>query len=67
MVDRSTLDPCLEGIRFPADTQTIVECAEGNMCPRDVLSEVAEVSGRTLSSKDELLCSLGNPEYCSTS
>ncbi|NLE22577.1 MAG: DUF2795 domain-containing protein [Actinobacteria bacterium] len=67
MVDMSTLDPCLEGISFPADVHTIVECAEGNLCPREVISEVAQVSDRTFSSKDELLCSLGNPEYCSTS
>ena len=40
MVDKSTLDACLKDISFPADGHTIVECAEGNSCPRDVLSQV---------------------------
>lgn len=67
MVDKSTLDRCLEGMRFPADSETIVECAEGNACPREVLSQVGELPVRTFFSEDDLLCSLGATEYCSTS
>jgi hypothetical protein len=67
MVDKSTLEPCLKDISFPADSETIIECAEGNLCPREVLTEVARVPSRTFSTEHELLCSLGNPEYCSAS
>jgi hypothetical protein len=64
MVDKSTLDACLKDISFPADGQTIVECAEGNSCPSDVLSRVQSLPPLTFGSEDDLLCRLGNTEYC---
>jgi Protein of unknown function (DUF2795) len=64
MVDKSTLDACLKDISFPAAVHTIVECAEGNSCPRDVLSQVQAMPSRTFSSEEELLCRLGNSDYC---
>lgn len=67
MVDKSTLDRCLEGISFPADGQTIVECAQANDCSSDVLSKISDTPGHTYESEEELLCDLGNTQYCSSS
>jgi hypothetical protein len=67
MVDKSTLDRCLEGIRFPANGQTIVECAQGNDCSHDVLSKLSDTPAHTFASEEELLCDLGNTRYCSSS
>jgi len=64
MVDKNTLDACLKDISFPADGHTIVECAEGNSCPIDVLSQVQAMPPLTFSSEDDLLCRLGSTEYC---
>ncbi len=64
MVDKSTLDACLRGIHFPVDGPTLVDCASGNHCPPDVLSQVESLPSRTFTSEDELLCRLGNTEYC---
>jgi hypothetical protein len=65
MVDKTTLDKCMSGISFPADGHTIVECASGNSCPRDVISQVQAMPSRTYGSEEELLCRLGNSDYCS--
>ena len=67
MVDKSTLDNCLKGISFPADGNVIVDCASGNSCPREVISQVEALPSRTFRSEEELLCGLGNHEYCSLS
>ena len=64
MVDKSTLDGCLHGISFPADNTTIVESASSNHCPQDIISQVESMPSRTYGSEDELLCRLGNTEYC---
>jgi hypothetical protein len=64
MVDKETLDRCLEGIKFPAKGQEIVECAQGNDCSSDVMSKISDVPGYTYHSEDELLCDLGNTHYC---
>ena len=64
MVDKVTLDGCLEGIDFPVDAATIADCAVGNTCSRDVLSQIGELSSQTYGSEEELLCSLGNNDYC---
>jgi hypothetical protein len=65
MVDKSTLDRCLTDMTFPADGHTIVECASGNSCPRDVISQVQAMPSRTYGSEEELLCRLGNSDCCS--
>lgn len=64
MVDKSTLDTCLTGISFPVDANVIVDCASGNDCPDEVVSQVQSLPSRTFSSEEELLCRLGNHEYC---
>jgi hypothetical protein len=64
MIDKSTLDSCLQGISFPVDGSVLVECATANSCPRDVISQVQSLPSRTFSSQDELLCRLGNSDYC---
>ena len=64
MVDKSTLDNCLQGISFPADGHVIVDCASGNSCPRDVMAHMQSLPSRTYGSEEELLCRLGNSEYC---
>lgn len=65
MVDKGTMDACLQGISFPADGHEIVECAGGNACPRDVISQIQSMPSRTYGSERELLCRLGNSDYCS--
>jgi Protein of unknown function (DUF2795) len=64
MVEKSTLDTCLQGISFPADGKTIVETAGYNSCPSDVLSKISDTPGYTFESEEELLCDLGNSTYC---
>jgi hypothetical protein len=64
MVDKRTLDQCLEGIRFPVEAQTIADCAQINSCPSDVLSQIRDSSVGTFSSEEQVLCTLGNSVYC---
>ena len=64
MVDKGTLDDCLVGISFPVDAETIADCAEGNSCSHDVLSQIGEMRSQSFGSEEELLCSLGNSSYC---
>jgi hypothetical protein len=64
MIDKSTLDACLQGIHFPAKGDELVDCASGNDCPRDVISQIQAMPSRTYGSEDELLCRLGNINYC---
>jgi hypothetical protein len=64
MVDKETLDRCLEGITFPVDARTAADCAQVNSCPSDVLSQIRDSSAGTFSSEDQVLCSLGNSTYC---
>ncbi len=64
MVDKSTLDTCLQGISFPADGNVIVDCASANSCPHDVISQVQSMPSRTYGSEEELLCRLGNTDSC---
>jgi hypothetical protein len=66
MIDKSTLDRCLSGISFPADGHKIVDCASGNSCPLDVISQVQAMPSRTYGSEEELLCRLGEASYCGT-
>jgi len=65
MVDKSTLDQCLAGVSFPASSDEIAECAAGNTCPRDVLSQIGDLRVDRYNSEDELLCHLGDISYCS--
>jgi hypothetical protein len=64
MVDKETLDRCLEGIRFPVAAQTIADCAQVNACPSDVISQIRDSSAGTFISEEQVLCSLGNSPYC---
>ena len=64
MVDKQTLDRCLEGITFPVAAQTVADCAQVNACPSDVISRIRESSAGTFSSEEQVLCSLGNSTYC---
>jgi len=64
MVDKSTLDRCLEGISFPADKEEIAECAMGNTCPSDALTQIHDLQVSTYRSKDDVLCHLGDISYC---
>jgi hypothetical protein len=64
MVDKQTLDRCLEGIRFPVAAQTVADCAQVNACPSDVISQIRDSSAGTFISEEQVLCSLGNSVYC---
>ena len=64
MVDKSTLDECLAGMHFPVDSETIVDCAEGNSCSHTVLMQIGDLQPQTFDSEEELLCTLGNSSYC---
>ena len=63
-VDKRRLDSCLTGIEFPADVGTIVECAQGNSCPGDVIAQVESIPKHTLASRYELYCRLGDQSSC---
>jgi len=64
MVDKELLGDCLAGLDFPADVHSIAEQAERNDCPFSVVSQLQSSPSRTFSSRDELLCRLGDVESC---
>jgi hypothetical protein len=64
MIDTELMDDCLSGIDFPADVHSVTEGAERNGCPRSVVSQLQSSPSRTYSSRDELLCRLGDPSSC---
>jgi len=64
MVDKSTLDRCLDGISFPADKEEIAEQAMGNSCPSDALTQIHDLRLSTYRSEDEVLCHLGDISFC---
>ena len=64
MVEKSTLGECVKDISFPIGGPEIVDCASGNNCPREVISQMQRMSPRTYDSEEELLCQLGNSRYC---
>ena len=64
MIDKVLIGDCLTGLDFPADGHTIVEQADRNDCPYSVVSQLQSSPSRTFSSRDELLCSLGDVESC---
>ena len=65
MIGRSTIDSCLRGISFPASRDEVVDCARGNSCPRETLTELREMKVTRYSSKDDVLCHLGDLSACS--
>jgi hypothetical protein len=64
MVDKSTLDQCLQGISFPARRDEIAQCASGNSCPSEVLSQLDDLKVSTYRSEGDVLCHLGDISYC---
>ena len=64
MVDKSTLDQCLPGISFPARRDEIAQCAAGNTCPSDVLSQLEDLQVSTYRSEGDVLCHLGDISSC---
>jgi hypothetical protein len=65
MADRSTLEQCLGDINFPAGKDEIAECASGNSCPLEVLSQLRDMQVSSYRSKDDVLCHLGDISACS--
>jgi hypothetical protein len=64
MIDKELLSDCIAGLDFPADVHTIVEQAGVNDCPYSMVSQLQSSPNRTFSSRDELLCRLGDVEAC---
>jgi len=64
MIDKELLGDCITGLDFPADVHTIVEQAERNDCPHSMVSQLESSPNRTFSSRDELLCRLGDVDSC---
>jgi hypothetical protein len=64
MVDESTMDGCLRGISFPASNEEVAECANGNTCPSEGISQLRETHVTRYHSEDDVLCNLGNLTYC---
>jgi hypothetical protein len=54
VVDKSTLDRCLEGITFPAEARTVADCAQVNACPSDVISQIRDSSAGTFGSEEQV-------------
>ena len=65
MTERSTIDSCLRDISFPASRDEVYECAAGNSCPSETLGQLREMQVSTYSSKDDVLCHLGDVSACS--
>ena len=64
MIDKDLLSDCIAGLDFPADVHTVVEQSERNDCPHSVVSHLQVSPSRTFSSRDELLCRLGDTDSC---
>ncbi len=64
MIDTDTFKACIQGLEFPADVHDVVERSEENGCPKSIVSQVQSSPNRTFSSRDELLCRLGDTQYC---
>jgi hypothetical protein len=64
MIDLESMSDCLSGLHFPADVTSVSEQAERNDCPRSVVSQLQSQPSRTYSSREELLCRLGDPTSC---
>lgn len=65
MIERSTIDSCLRDISFPASRDEVVDCAAGNSCPHETLGQLREMQVTRYSSKDDVLCHLGDLSACS--
>ena len=64
MIDRTTVESCLRGISFPAGKDDIVSSAVSNSCPSDTISQLRGMEVSRYSSKDDVLCHLGDISYC---
>ena len=64
MIDENLVGDCVTGLDFPADVHAVVEQAEANDCPRDVVSQLQSSPSRTFGSRDELRCRLGDIDAC---
>jgi hypothetical protein len=64
MIDKNLLSDCVSGLDFPADVHSVVEQAEANDCPYSMVSQLQSSPSRTFSSRDELLCRLGDTDSC---
>ena len=64
MVDKSTMDQCLKDISFPITREEIADCAAGNSCPRQIVTQLREMHLASYRSEDDVLCHLGNIAYC---
>jgi hypothetical protein len=65
MIDRSTVESCLRGVSFPAGKDDIVSSAVSNSCPSDTLGQIRSMELSRYSSKDDVLCHLGDISACS--
>lgn len=64
MIDTDTIKACISGLEFPADVHDVVDQSEANGCPKSIVSQLQSSPNRTFSSQDELLCRLGDTQYC---
>jgi hypothetical protein len=64
MIDKNLLSDCVSGLDFPGDVHSVVEQAEANDCPYSMVSQLQSLPSRTFSSRDELLCRLGDTDSC---
>jgi hypothetical protein len=68
MTDRSALDACLEGITFPVDAGTIIECSAANTgCSGDAISQLGSTPDWAFGSREELYCEMGDSAACRAS
>jgi hypothetical protein len=67
MVDKGTLDRCLQGTSYPAHRNQLIDRASANRCPGEVLIALVDLPEGTYPSEDDVLCRLGNPAFCGRS
>ena len=65
MIDSSTLKNCLQGCDFPVGREEIVDQAERNGCPTDVVLDLRGMEMSTYQSLDDVRCHLGDIGACS--
>ena len=65
MVDKGTLDQCLQRTSFPAHKRVLVKSTSGSGCPSEVIIPLLDLPERTYLSENDVLCQLGDTAYCS--
>ena len=65
MIETNILESCLRGCDFPAGRDQIIDSAEHNGCPSNVVTELRGMQVDKYHHMDEVRCHLGDIGACS--